>query len=43
MAVRFSGALDIFVGQADRLSRVQNDPDGCHVADIAMRGARRDQ
>ena len=37
------GTLDIFIREMHRVSRVENDPDRCHVADVAVRGAGRDQ
>jgi len=35
--------LDEFVGQTHWVAGVKNDADGRHVADISVRGARRDQ
>src|SRR5512147_2212988 len=37
------GAFDECVGQVNRITGVKNDADGCHVADISVRRARRDQ
>jgi N-acetylglutamate synthase/N-acetylornithine aminotransferase len=35
------GAIDVFVGQTHWVSRVKDDTNGCHIADVAVRGARR--
>ena len=40
---RSFGALDIFIGEAHGISRIEDDSDRRHVADIAVRGAGRDQ